>query len=416
MLSQPLIFSVDAEEIIDWTGGSDTRGTWTGEPFDSTFIRSPTLDRPPQGLLSFYYNTEPDGLFSQKNGAQRLGRGVYWTFTFLPMLLAVLYGRLWKALDDEVKRIDMYHRLQHENGTTGARSLCLNYHVFWSPLSILQAVAYRHWSVAVSSLGSVLATIVIPVFANYVFYWEVYNGAALDWPGTYSWQVALVDHGWAYRLIGALAAAQVCCVVLFFLLPSQKTGLSRDMRGLSDLSYLLEKIDAIRGLGLPPDSSNQSASAIEELFAASHFRLVCDNDERRLVKVTQTARASHPTWFNRALIQGTRHKRVTMVRKWICRRSKFGKLGRAITSSQAVQTMIGDRGNFFPFRRLVFLTWFISLFVLMFAAGWITASLNKNAKDEEWNYGIPIDPNIYLIAGIFVQVSLGCLPAEFKAD
>ena len=45
----------------------------------------------------------------------------------------------------------------------------------------------------------------------------------------------------------------------------------------------------------------------------------------------------------------------------------------------------------------------------MFAVGWITASLNKNDKDKGWNYGIPIDANMYLVVGIFVQVSLQCL-------
>ncbi|KAH6630957.1 hypothetical protein B0J18DRAFT_116932 [Chaetomium sp. MPI-SDFR-AT-0129] len=94
-----------------WPGVSDSSGTWTGVPFNSTFIRAPTLDRPLQGLLSFYYNAQTSGQFNEKNGLQRLGRGVYWAFTFLPMLVAVLYGRMWKALDDEVKRIDMYHRL-----------------------------------------------------------------------------------------------------------------------------------------------------------------------------------------------------------------------------------------------------------------------------------------------------------------
>jgi hypothetical protein len=55
------------------------------------------------------------------------------------MLLAVLYGRMWKVLDDDIKRIDMYYRLQKPNGTTGDRSLCLNYHTFWAPLSHFRA-------------------------------------------------------------------------------------------------------------------------------------------------------------------------------------------------------------------------------------------------------------------------------------
>lgn len=347
-------------------------------------------------------------MFSQKNGAQRLGRGVYWTFTFLPMLLAVLYGRMWKTLDDEVKRIDMYHRLQKPGGTTGARSLCLNYHVFWAPLSIFQALRYRHWSVAVSSLGSVLATIVVPVFSNYVFYWEVYDGAALDWPATYSWQVALVDYDWAYKLVGALAAATVCCVVLFLLLPSQKTGLSRDIRGIADLVYLLERTDA-SGFGLPLGSSSRSLSEIEGLFSTSQFYLIQDNNERRLERTTRAVSASNSSWLGMTILPVTQHKITTVIRKWLRPLTEFCKVT-VKTSSRATQKMVNDESNFFPFRRLVFFTWLVSLLLLMLAAGWITASLNKNDKDEEWNYSIPVDPNVYLIVGILVQVSLQLTP------
>lgn len=72
--------------------------------------------------------------------------------------------------------------------------------------------------------------------------------------------------------------------------------------------------------------------------------------------------------------------------------------------------MVNDGSNVFPFRRLVFFTWLVSILLLMLAAGWITASLNKNDKDEEWNYSIPVDPDVYLIVGIFVQVSLQSTP------
>ncbi|OKO99077.1 hypothetical protein PENSUB_8463 [Penicillium subrubescens] len=207
---------------IDWSGGSVSSGPWTGDPFNSRIIRSPTFDRPPRGLCRFTITL--DGVWSQKNGAQRLGRGVYSAFTYLPMLLAVLYGRMWKVLDDDIKRIDMYYRLQKPNGTT-------------------------------------------------VFCWEVYSGAALDWPDTYSWQVALVEHGWAYKLIGALAVAENCCLVLFILIHSQKTGLSGGVRGIAGLVDLLEEFDAA-SLKLPSSSSSLSLSKIEEKFASSEFHLI----------------------------------------------------------------------------------------------------------------------------------------------
>ncbi|CAG9982471.1 unnamed protein product [Clonostachys byssicola] len=349
-------------QFAHWSGGPEADGTWTGEPFTSTFIRAPTLDRPPQGLLSVYYNFSPDGVWSQKNSAQRLSRGAYFAFTYLPMILAVLYGRLWKALDDEVKRIDVYNRLQKKGGALGSRSLCVNYHVFWTPLCILQAVMYGHWSVAVSSVGSVLATIVIPVLANYLFYWELYSGAALDWPDIYSWQVALVDRDWAYILAGTLAAANLCCVVLCFMLPSLETGLSRDVRGLADLVYLLEGSEA-SDFALPANDADHTASSqslavkfVKEIFPKS----------------------LHPT--------------ITKMGKWL--RIIIGAI------KVVFNGVSGSSSKFLVFRRLLYLIWLLILFLFMFAQGWITASLNKNAKDTRWNYGIPIDPNVYLIVGI----------------
>jgi hypothetical protein len=222
------------------------------------------------------------------------------------MLLAVLYGRMWKVLDDDIKRFDMYYRLQKPNGTTGDRSLCLNYHTFWAPLSLFQALRYRHWSVAVSRLGNILATIIIPVFGNYVFYWEVYSGAALEWPDTYSWQVALVDHGWAYKLVGALASVEICCLVLFILLHSQRIGLSGDIRGIAGLMDLLEEFYAA-SLKLPSSSDSWSLSKMEEKFASSEFRLI--KGKLKVTKVVEGPRSVTSNFYSSDL--GKAISRVT---------------------------------------------------------------------------------------------------------
>jgi len=79
------------------------------------------------------------------------------------MLIAVVYGRMWKVPDDELKRLDKFYRLRGKGGSISKRSICLNYHSFWTPLSIIQALRYRHWSVAISSTCEVLGSIVLSV-------------------------------------------------------------------------------------------------------------------------------------------------------------------------------------------------------------------------------------------------------------
>jgi hypothetical protein len=242
-------------------------------------------------------------------------------------------------------------------------------------------------------LGNILATIIIPVFGNYVFYWEVYSGAALEWPDTYSWQVALVDHGWAYKLVGALASVEICCLVLFILLHSQRIGLSGDIRGIAGLMDLLEEFYAA-SLKLPSSSDSWSLSKMEEKFASSEFRLI--KGKLKVTKVVEGPRSVTSNFYSsdsgKAISRVT--QRVTKRCEWL---------------SPIIEFFDGG-SNFFPFRRIVFPIWLVLLFLLMLAAGWITASLNKNAKDQEWNYGIPLDPTVYLIVGIFVQVSLHLCP------
>jgi Protein of unknown function (DUF3433) len=277
----------------------------------------------------------------------------------------------------------MFHRLQKPKGTTGSRSLCLNYHLFWAPLSIVQALRYRHWSVAVSSLGYVLATIIIPVFQNYAFFWAVYDGAALDWPATYSWQVALVDSTWAYLLMAALAAAWCCGALLMILLWKQETGLSGDIRGIAGLLSLLgSQTDVRKNFGFLFDESCRQTHSQVELFKSEHFCLTRQQGQgrnhARLERVTVARSAASPT-----------RKKTSILRNCY----------------DILHNYVDNYGHFFPFRPEVFTLWLVLLFLLMSATGWITASLNRNADDAEWNYSIPIDPNVYLIVGVFIQVA-----------
>ena len=63
-----------------------------------------------------------------------------WTF---PTAVTVVYGSLWMTIDSEMKKREKFRQLPKTNGCKAASSLCLDYHYFWMPFSIVQAIRYQ---------------------------------------------------------------------------------------------------------------------------------------------------------------------------------------------------------------------------------------------------------------------------------
>lgn len=373
--------------FLDWSGGPEFAGVWTGDRFTSNFIREPTLDRPPQGIVSTYYDTEAKGIWSQKNAAQRLGQGSYWAFVYLPMLLALLLSRYFKVLDDEVKRIDKFYRLRKPVGIPTKRSLCLDYHGFWSRLSVVQAIRYRHWTVAISSIGLVLGSIAIPISQNYLFNWRLYSGGRLPWADEYSWQVGLVDPYWANVLTAQLALAMGITTVLYIRLPTRKTYLRKDIRGVMGL------VSMCAG-GLPAitrDDHRKSALQIYEKLGHSIYRLVEAPNSSQLIL---QSRISHDSGTEPAILR--EHQRLKKMYQAIKALAvKFWKFTE--TARCWVAEYVNDQPTCFVFRPETFALWLLVLLTLMIFTAYIAATMNGNAKDNMWNYNVPLPADLYLI-------------------
>ncbi|KAM7208347.1 hypothetical protein V8F20_001325 [Naviculisporaceae sp. PSN 640] len=318
-----------------WSGGLDSDGVWTGNR---------------QGT---------DGNLDQKNSTQRIGDGNYWAFSYLPTLVIILYGRLWKVLDDEVKRIDKYIQLRRPEGERLRDSLFLEYHSFWVPLSILQAFRRKRWYVVISSLGLTLGSIVAPIVQNYTLSWTLYSGAHLSWPDTYSWLVAIVDPEWALVLVVILVSSLTCSFALLVRLPFVETGLQEDPRGLESILYLVPE----NFPELERSSNKKKLSELEEEIGDLHVRLV-------------TA-PGNPT------------------------------PDLEITAAPAPQTTLAgyltDYPLSFPFRRWNLALWTAFLLVILILSGIVATGLNQNARDRLWNYTITVPPDLYLILAIFAQ-------------
>ena len=377
----------------DWSGGLDSDGVWTGRQFESKFIRAPTLARPPQGLISFYYDQKPAGTWSQRNAIERIGTYNYFAFTYLPTLIAVLYGRLWKVLDDEVKRVDKYIRLKNPSGEKGKDSLFLEYHTFWIPLCMFQALRRGHWHVAISSLGLILGAVVAPIVQNYVFVWTLYSGAQFPWQNRYSWLVALVDPLWSKVLIGVLGTTFLCSLCLLVLLPWRSTGLLEDPKGLAAVVNLIPA-----GPGAFQKSSNkQRLSELRKDLGGNRFQLVSErNHPAPVLKVMAPAQAIPARWpwlRNRPTSTITSHLKRTLTTT----RATLKPL------THTFHRYLIDYPLSFAFRPEILTLWLLLLAALLTLTAMIAYGLDQNYKDLQWNYTIPLSPSVYLILAIIIQ-------------
>lgn len=113
----------------------------------------------------------------QKDGAQ----GILWFKTvddldlvqfamwkYMPTVVAVIYGILWKITDTEVKRTEPYYQLSRGKGrgALAASTLNIEYQTFWSLLVPVEAIRHKQWVVVASSVASLVAFAGVPVLLS----------------------------------------------------------------------------------------------------------------------------------------------------------------------------------------------------------------------------------------------------------
>ena len=392
---------------IDWTGDLVSDGFWLGQPIISQFVNGPTLSRPAQGLLSCYYDTGTSGIWSRRNFTIHLTPIVYWTFNYLPLLVAVLFSRLWKVLDLTVKRNYKYAHLSAANGAAARNSLLLSYHVFWVPLSLLQGIIYRRWTIAVSSAGYVMATILIPVVQNYVFVWQLYgNGTLPEQEGTYLWMTAMVDPYWAPILMALLAATALCVLVLIVLLQRHETGLRTDLGGLIGAAEMVQDGNATN-LEFAERADEVDFSELYSNIGHKRYRLEhaqpqragnnTTNKHQKMLRLVQSSR-DNKHWLNFLRkyppIYRCLERHITAYKE---------SMHTTMDHARAIHKWVQNHPHFFVFNPLVFLLYLVVLLLLTTFGLYLINRMNKNSDEQYWNYVIPLPPSVYIITGVLVQ-------------
>lgn len=206
--------------------------------------------------------------------------------------------------------------------------------------------------------------------------------------------MALVDQDWTYRLVGALVAAWLCSAALMCLLPRQNTGLLEDIRRIAGVFSLVQNSGEGAVPSLTEDLCAKKASEMVVLLRDKRFSLTHQQKLSELMDDSSTKMT--PPGERPAAVEDVKRPTGPMRNPLRGVHDKY-------------QHYVSDHGNFLALRREIFALWLASLLVLLIFQALITGSLNKNAKDQEWSYTLAIDPQAYLIIGIFTQVSVRLL-------
>ncbi|KAI3391522.1 hypothetical protein diail_7184 [Diaporthe ilicicola] len=374
------LWQISHQETVDttaWTSGDFATGIWTGDSLNSTFTPAAGYGRRIRGLIDFYLDIGASGQWSRHNTLQRLGSSRYIGWTYVPSIVFVLYGVLWQVVDGEVKRLEKYRQLGETGPSCSARqSISLNYHLFWSPLSILQALRYRQWSVAFSSTGLVLSGIIAPNVQNYVLTWNIYSGTALIWGGQCNRQVAYADQFWSKILLGILFANLACAVGLLFTLRHSPTNLTRDPRGLFNALVL---------------TTNQPSSSpgLKRLFESDGYA-VCDKFKRCRLQIRTLGPENHHRPY---LDSG--HEDIGLPYIFLKELKLYKKTKRLRSQLKSAWTKLLSERN-------LLLLWNIILTVTLALTAYVLKQMSTPEQDLLQNFHLPWSSNVYLVS--FYQV------------
>ena len=332
-----------------------------------------------------------------------MGSGAYILWTYTPSIVAVLYGVIWMLVDADVKRLEKYRQLSHVNGCLGAASICLDYHYFWSPFSIVQALRYRQWAVACSSVGYVLSLLVVPNLQSYVFFWATYSGGTLAWGGRYSWQTGHVDPYWSKVLLSVLSLNLLCAVSLILILTLQPTGIAEDQIGIANVTALV--LDANPSdFGLDSDDATEPLGNIlaklsPKQFSISQQRKLLMHDSRA---TPQMANQPANGKLAKILIQCKGISPAVMKRFITELQRLLYTLGQVTIKNLNIWVL--DSPHSFLFQPLPLLLWNAVLALLLSATLYVLSAMASPSQLSAKNYALPWSPNVYLLVGVFVQV------------
>ena len=163
----------------------------------------------------------------------------YFTFKYLPTLVAVSFGILWQITDFEVKRLEPYYQLSREGGALAAESINVDYITFFNFLRPAKAVRLKHYAVAISSVATLLAVSAVPTLqAASVVLWPDRNAREADPLGM---KKIIINGVYSRLLSSVLVIVATLGCVLVYQLQRRPSGLVANVKGIAGIAAMANR-------------------------------------------------------------------------------------------------------------------------------------------------------------------------------
>jgi hypothetical protein len=173
------------------------------------------------------------------NSIEDISTWSYFTFKYMPTLVAVSFGVLWQVTDFEVKRLEPYYQLSKEGGALAAESINVDYITFFNFFRPFKALRLKHYAVAISSIATLLAVSAVPTLqaASINLQPNRQNRTA----NPHEQKMIVIDPVYSRILsvILVLIAASGC--VLVYQLQSRPSGLVADVKGIAGIAAMANR-------------------------------------------------------------------------------------------------------------------------------------------------------------------------------
>ncbi|KAH7088135.1 hypothetical protein FB567DRAFT_441095 [Paraphoma chrysanthemicola] len=174
----------------------------------------------------------------------------FFTWKYAPIMTFVFYGILWQMTDFEVKRLEPYYQLSKKSGATAAESLNMDYLTFMSWLVPLRALRHKQYAVIYSSLGTLVASSLVPVLQSASIYtYPPKSERKEDEPKS-----VRIDPPWSRAVSASLIFVAISGTALMYAM-RRKSGLQSDPKGIAGIAAMATKshiLTDFRGLDTAP--------------------------------------------------------------------------------------------------------------------------------------------------------------------
>ena len=163
----------------------------------------------------------------------------YFSFKYLPTLVAVSFGIVWQITDFEVKRLEAYYQLSKDGGALAAESINVDYVTFFNFLRPVKAIKYRHYAVAYSSVATLMAVSLVPTLqAASVKLTPDRNAREANPKGP---KTIVIDSVFSRLLTSVLVVIAFFGCILVWQLQRRRSGLVADVKGIAGIAAMANR-------------------------------------------------------------------------------------------------------------------------------------------------------------------------------